>query len=253
MVTRFFKSKRGFSSGKGKFWGVVYGFLFVVTLISLVVSLSDLLSSAITHTGSLFLRENFSVPSYSMYCVSCEKFKNQDDAIRYANNLKDKGGLGEVLRDGEYYAIVSVYPTLLEAKEIEENLKTLGYNANIKPVTAREIKTRERGDLAKLKEFVDLPRETFLRVYNLGLLLDKGKLTKLELDGNLSVLIDKLDKETKDCGSDFSGELKNNLKFARGVLSDLVSFRGSDLEISSAVKLACYKIATNDALFRSKI
>ena len=110
---------------------VSFVFLAVILFFLLVVNISDIFSSVITNKNSLFFTQKIELPSYSVYALSVDDFKTYEEAQNFSVSVQQNGGAGVVYESGEKFVFVSAYPTLIEAKEIQENLINLGFNARI--------------------------------------------------------------------------------------------------------------------------
>ena len=162
--------------------------VFVFSL--LVLNISDIASSIITQKGSLFYKDRIKISTYYVYGVSPSDYNNFDDADLYSVQVKNAGGMGQVYKSGEYYVFAQIYPTLLEASEVQNNLQNLGHNAKVVTLSVPQIDIVYSGTNKQMAEkaFGQF-REVFLQCYNLCIRLDKNEISRPVLQSDIASLL----------------------------------------------------------------
>ncbi len=155
--------------------------LIIIVMVCVVFAFSAVgnLQRIITNTSGVFKRQRIEVSSCFYYAVSVEDFDNLEDANNFAVKVKNAGGAGVVCNMGEFFVFSSVYPTLIEAQEIKENLKNLGYGAKIVNLKTLGLTKPYFGNNLNIfcKALIYF-RKAFEQLYSLSIDFDKGEKTK---------------------------------------------------------------------------
>ena len=101
----------------------VFIFLFVLFFCLLIFNFSDIISSILTNSKSIFIKNRIEVPSYSVYAISIANSNDKNELEVISKKVKSMGGAGIIDAN---QVLLSLYPTLSQAKEICENLKEIG-------------------------------------------------------------------------------------------------------------------------------
>ena len=175
---------------KHKKIGIILWLLTVIVFSMLLFNISDIASSIITRKGSLFYRDRIKISSYCVYGVSAGDYNSEDKANAYSSEVKAAGGMGQVYKSGEYYVLAQIYPTLLEATEVQENLLSKGYNAKVVTISVPQIDMTYTGQNKEQAEsaFGEF-RRAYTRCYELGIKLDKNEISCLVLQSSVASLL----------------------------------------------------------------
>ena len=174
---------------KSKTFQIFFIIVLVVLFCLIIFNVSDLISSLITQEKSIFYKDKIETTSFTTYAVSINDYASQKEAENNSSTVKALGGMGRVYESGEFYLIVAIYPTLIEAGEIRDNLKNLGYNSKILNISVKEVfYDYEKGDKEIIVNSINIFRNTFLDLYDLVLKFDNDELSRRELDSNLATL-----------------------------------------------------------------
>ncbi len=231
-------------SKKGKIKQILFVFLFILVDLLVVFNLADIFSSIITKEKGIFSCDKIEFNSYSFYCVSSKHFSSEQDAILYANDISLRGAMGRVYKNGEYYVFAGIYPTLIEAQEIKENLIDIGYDSRIVTFSIPSVLEKYKGKNKKtVTESLAVLKESVISMYNLCEDFDSENIKRSTLNGKLACLAQKIDDVTTNFSSNLSGFDKNfsqivlkQLSFAQKKVVEVITFDGSFEKCSSLLK-----------------
>ena len=154
------------------------GFLFCLVLIMLglvvTFNIADIISSFIMGKGSIFYNGNIYLSAKTFYAISIDSFEVFDDALECGGEVAQKGGAGYIYQSGEYYVLLAMYSSQLDAKSVQEKLRedkieSKIVNINIPKFTFKfSDKDEKIADVAK--EFL----KSFDFLYDLAIKYDAG-------------------------------------------------------------------------------
>ncbi len=198
-----------------------YVFLFVLIDLFVVFNVSNIFSSIIIHQKSFFEDTKVEYNSFSFYCVSLKHFLVEDEANKYANEVSKKGAMGSVFHNGEYYVFANIYPNLIEAQEIKENLIELGYDARIVKFSVPSILLNLKNGKNRqiVVDCLDFLREEAINLCNLCIEFDNKDIKRATANGKIASIIGKAndllsevaERQTKG-EENVLAVLKNNLE-----------------------------------------
>lgn len=227
----YFLKKRAKRNKNFKLQAIMFSFLFVLFLLCLILNLSDIFSSLITNSASLFSSKKLECPSYNVYAVSITDFDNEIQANEAAIQVENQGGAGVVYHSAEYFVLTSCYPTLSYAQEISENLKALGYNSKIVCLNVQEILVNYKGKNSNLfLNAFHIYKNCYNQLYELSLRLDKNEIDYIEVNSNLMLKIkqvEALKSEIEKLNSENDKVLKD---YSLSFLAELESILNSGIE-----------------------
>jgi len=238
-------------------------YLIFVTLsvILVIINISDIFSGLLTHSGSLFFKQKIEVSSYSVYAVSGDDFDNEIDAKFFSSEVKSLGGSGYIIKSGEYFVIVSSYPNLTEAHEIQSNLIQLGYNSRIVNIHIPEVSIFYQGKNATFfKNCISIFRDIYKDIYENSILLDQQKITNSKINGCISAYISKL-SAIDDYFSNFktnidtkiSKILRPHLSSLSQYLKEFLSSNYNGTNYTSELKTLSIKVATQNEMLSCEL
>lgn len=219
---------------------------------------SDLISSVITHEGSIFIPSKIEIPENMLYCVSICDYETEDDAKIAAQVVQGKGGMGRVYRGGEFFVLVAGYPTLIEAQEVRDNLCQMGNNARIVNIKIPELTLGYHGkNKQEIEQILRFPRQVVLEIYNLILNYDDGNLPTGTLNASLVSLFQKSRQNEEKFSSlklKLPGKSKkailNCLNAISTTLNNCILSKTDTNAKTSALKCAMFEISEqNSTLF----
>ncbi len=227
---------------KNKLKQILFVFLFILIDLLIVFNLADIFSSIITKEKGIFSSDKIEINSYSFYCVSSKHFLDEKQATLYADEIALKGAMGRVYKNGEYYVFAGIYPTLIDAQEVKENLLDLGYEARIVTFSIPSVLEKYKGKSKDiLTNSIGVLKETVISMYNFCEDFDGGNIKRSNLNGKLACLCEKIDDATKNFSSNLSGLDKNfcqtvlcQLEFTRNKVGEVILF-GEDFEKCSSL------------------
>jgi len=249
-ILKNWRIKRHLLAKKGKKLSFLFFFLCILLFFLLIINVSDIFSSLITSEKSLFLIDKIEKTSYNAYCVSYADFDSEQEAQTYCEEISQMGGMGIVFHKGEYFALTSIYPTLIEAQEIQKNLLEMGYDAKVVKLEVKSISKDYKGNNKEIIiDCLQSFREIFLTLYDTCSDFDKNLTNESQVKGELA----KIWTENKNLQNNFAqtqvnltDEEKNLILELMSDANDLVEeallFTGEKLQLSSLLKQICFDI-----------
>jgi len=236
------KTKKNYK--KHKKTRIMFVFSFILLFFLLIINISDIFSSIITNKNSLFFKTKLELPSYSVYAVSLKDFQNFEQAKEYGEVVKSNGAAGYVYQSGEYFVFASSYPSLMEAKEIQENLKLLGYNSRIVNIKIDAISKEYRGDKVNLlQEGINFLRQSFLSLYQATISFDKQLSNQNQVNSIIAKLLTqltnlqtKLLKLSSSEDKKYTSAILKVFDYCKTELEKTLFFIGNDNEYTSKLK-----------------
>lgn len=253
LVTSILKKrriKRRILSKSGKKLSFLFVFVGILLFFLLIINISDIFSSLITSEKSLFLVDKIEKSSYNAYCVSYEDFESEAEAENFCEEISSLGGMGVVFRRGEYFVLTSIYPTLIEAQEIQNNLLEMDYDAKVVKLEVKSISKEYKGSNKELiGQCLQSFREIFLSIYDTGINFDKNLINESQVKGNLAQMWTKnknLHKNLANAQVNLTNEEKNLIldlmNDSSGIVEEALLFTGEKLQLSSLLKQTCFDI-----------
>ena len=155
----------------------------------IIVFFANIFSSIITPgTINLNRGERYFL-GQKLYCIELASFDNIAEAEEASEQYKQQLAAGYVVNDkGTYRVLASAYKTRTNAESVVENLKQNEINANIflidVPTLYLDLELETDQKLA-LKDCLNLFYNTYLKIYDISMRLDKSEITldqaKIEL------------------------------------------------------------------------
>ncbi|NCB48331.1 MAG: hypothetical protein EOM55_01690 [Clostridia bacterium] len=249
-ILKKWRIKRRILSKNGKKLSFLFIFVGILMFFLLIVNISDIFSSLITSEKSLFLIDKIEKSSYNVYCVSFDDFENEEEAENCCDEIRLLGGMGVVFRRGEYFALTSIYPTLIEAQEIQQNLLEMEYNAKVVKLEVKAISKEYKGSNKELiGRGLQSFREIFIALYETCIKFDKNLINESQVKGNLAEIWTKnknLQKSFENAQMSLTDEEKNLILDLMSDTNDTVEqtllFSGEKLQLSSLLKQSCFDI-----------
>lgn len=229
---------------------ILFVFLIVLMIFLVIINISDIFSSLITSEKSIFLNDKIEQASYNAYCVSAGDFASENDAITACSQVAREGGMGIVHKRGEYFALAGIYPTLIEAQEVQKNLRENNCDAKVVRLEVRSISKDYKGKNKELiAECLQSFRQNFLSLYEDCLNFDKNFTTESALKGKLAQfwtqnndLIKKLSKTKTNISDEEKSFLISKMSNVSLFIEVPLLFSGERLQLSSLLKQTCYHI-----------
>ena len=247
----FLKKTTKNNKKSGKKRNFIYIFIIFLLICVVIFNVCDIMSSVITKKKGLFFVDKIDVPSFQVYAVSVADYDNLEEANSMSDAVKSKGGMGEIYQSGEFYLIASIFPTLIEAKEIQENLKNLNYNSKIVNLSAKEILIDYHGNSkTQIVDAIYFFRESFMLLYEKILEYDSGKILRTEVDSACAFICSnalnfKKNLDNLDLNKLVLEQFNNSFNEVYEAVNDCIYFEQNSLYYNSKIKSALLKIALN--------
>jgi len=225
---------------------VIFGSVFVIS--ALIIFIIETFSNGIIHRKSIFQRNKLEVNSYNVYAVSFDDFNNLEDAETYSEIIKSQGGAGYVYQSGEFYVFGFIYPNLVYAKEIQDNLIRLGFDSKIKNIKIDELKIDYQGNDNQICAYcIDFFKNCYLSLYEEIIQIDEKNISELEVNKFLSEKTTKIIKFKEEIS-----KVKQDYKIKEIILKYLVKIQDriqnnminklNLLDFTSSLKCLCFDI-----------
>ncbi len=172
-MTKIYRSKLRQKNKKG------FLFLLVLIMLGLVVSfnIADIISSFIIGKGSIFYNGNMYLSSKTFYAISIDSFSNHNEALSCAGQVAQKGGAGYIHQSGEYYVMLAMYSSQVDANSVKEKLKEDKVDCKIVNINIPKLSIKFSDDdknIVKVaKEFLN----AFDFLYDLSIKYDAGSIS----------------------------------------------------------------------------
>lgn len=172
-MTKIYRSKFRRKNKKG------FLFLLVLIMLGLVVSfnIADIISSFIIGKGSIFYNGNMYLSSKTFYAISIDSFMHHDEALACAGQVAQKGGAGYIHQSGEYYVMLAMYSSQVDANSVKEKLKEDKVDCKIVNINIPKLSIKFSDDdknIVKVaKEFLN----AFDFLYDLAIKYDAGSIS----------------------------------------------------------------------------
>jgi hypothetical protein len=230
--------------------GFLFAFVMILLFFLLVINLSDVFSSLITNSGSVFSSQKIEIPSYNIYAVSVYDFDNEFQANSIAKKVAKEGGAGYVYHSGEYFVIAASYPVLAYAQEVQNNLQSLGYNARIVNINIDKVSKNYKGKNLKLfNASLTVFRSCYDELYDNLIKFDKEQISKQQINSTIakylsqiSSLKNSLKQLKKEEDVSLSNIVLDSIENLEAKLSNLLYSSKNKEEFSSQVKVTLIDI-----------
>lgn len=130
------------------------------------------------------------------YCIQMGMYGDLETANYYANLIKQRGGAGFILKDGNFRVLASVYKNSSEAEAIITRLNNLGTVCSLYVLQTEEIfdVSLSHSDREKMR-FISLCTDyAYQELYNLSNEMDVETITNAEIKGKIQSLLDSLEQ-----------------------------------------------------------
>lgn len=248
-IFRKFKKKHVNNQNHSKKYSILFVILFIILFCVIIFNISDIISSLITQEKSIFYKDKIETTSFTVYAVSVGDYETFDAASSEAQKVIAQGGMGKVYESGEFYLIASIYPTLIEAQEIRDNLRDLGFDSKIININVREVFYDYKAkDKELIVSTINLFRNTFLDLYDLTLKFDSSEIDRLDADEQIASLCAKIASIRSSFLANknmLQDEINSVIASSLDALYDntysLLYFTDSDIYFSSYLKCVMYE------------
>lgn len=227
---------------------IAFLILIIMFCVFFAFNLTDSLKKVITNNYGSFQSQKIEVSSCYYYAVSVCDFDNRNDANNFAVRVKSYGGAGVVYNSGKYYVFASIYPSLIEAQEIQNNLCALSYDAKIVNLKVSNLSKSYFGNNGKIFcEAISFFRLAFENIYNLVLSFDEGKMSKSEVEkklvlqnANLANIKNKLLQTNDRVLNGAKNVILKSLGQLKVIIQDAINYPKEGF--SSFLKFCCFNI-----------
>ncbi len=163
-----------------RYRGQKKGFFFLLSMLAIGVfiafNIADIISSMIIGKGSIFYNGNMYIPSKTFYAISCGNFSKNDDAILQAGDVASKGGAGYVYHSGDYYVLLSMYASQVDAGSVKEKLKEDKIDAKIININIPKLTIKFSDSDKNLSKLSEEFLKTFEFLYDISIKYDSGSI-----------------------------------------------------------------------------
>lgn len=213
-----------------------FGLLFIVVLCLLIFNISDVISSIITNSKSIFVQNKLEVPSFNTYAIAISKNNGQDDEL--IKLIQNMGGAGIYYKE-DNCVLISMYPTLLQAKEIEENLKELGNDVKLCTLCVNSISKKYNSkEISKVSNLIRFFKTIYKELFDISINFDRGlksiKQVKNQIKDTLNVVLNHaLNIKTNISDESIKQVLSNYYNLEKENLYNILNFNAKVETINS--------------------
>ena len=219
--------------------------IFSVVWVAVCVLFANLLSSAITVSGSA---TNSTYSSFCIYGISVGEFSSKSSAENLSVETKKKGGAGYVFKqDSLYHVLASAYEKENDAKLVQKNLIESGIEARIIEIDFDVANFSNISSIDQKKEFESAfskLKEAFLNLYDISVSLDtksfdetKAKIKIIEVKSNLEKTVNSLSKGNSSVDGIYYQMIKNTYDEIEKELTELKDYENiNEVSLSSRIK-----------------
>jgi hypothetical protein len=227
----------------------VFGFLFTIFSMALVVIIADLTSTYLT-TGSFSIIPNNKciLQEKNYYAIQLNSFKTKEDAITFSKSVQSRGGAGYIYKDNEYLVFASMYNNLEKANEVCDNLKSSGESAPIFEFKVNKIEYNinlKNSDKDCLSNAINLFDETFNDLFQMITELDTGNTTFSQTNLNLNSLYGNLENKESSFEKSFSLSTNTQILILKSKLGLLINSVNSMIDPSITKDQLSYLLKLN--------
>ena len=182
-------------------------FAFILIMISCVTvffvanAFSNILAFS---TVSLYKARSATAKSFNVFMININNFEKEDDAKKFAAEIKLAGGAGYVMYDLGYNVIASAYLSSTDAQSVLEKVKLTYDTATVKLVEINRCELENIVDDEQEKcvqKALDLFKNTYKSLYDLSVKLDSSQITSADVKIELTALL--------ESASDISASFRN--------------------------------------------
>lgn len=199
-------------------------------------------------TVSLYKAKSATAKSFNVFMINVNNFETEQDAKKFASEIKLSGGAGYVMYDLGYNVIASAYLSSTDAQSVLEKVKLTYDTATVKLVEINRCELESIVDDEQencVQNALDIFKNTYKNLYDLAVKLDTSQVTSAEAKVELTTLL--------ESASDISASFRNysskitdtsySLTQAKinqvvGLLNDLVESSLTSTRLSSLLKNA---------------
>ena len=173
-----------------------FGFWFLIIMFCICLfvafNVADIVSSLIIGKGSIFYNGKYYISSSTYYAVSIGSFKNQDEAESCATSVKKQGGAGYVHLSGNYYVLLAMYSSTIDAQSVISKLKSSGVSASIINVNIPRLNFKFSDKDKNLVKAAESFLDVYEFLYDLSIKYDSGSLSSDSVKMSVKSKIDEL-------------------------------------------------------------
>ena len=200
-------------------------------------------AEASASAGTESVSDQFSIEANTVYALQVGVFDEEANAEEMAQTLKDKGGAGYIIQDGDSYrVIISAYRTEAEAENVktrlaeEQKLDSKLYNITTEQINV-ELSAPEEY-LAQLEDAIEESADIHEALLELSLSYDKGDLNLEQVKSELETLKDTADEKVSQMEAiDKSGTVEAVAEI-KGFYSGVSNTLGQLMEAETQVNMS---------------
>lgn len=220
--------------------------IFSIVCVAVCVLFANLLSSAITVSGSA--KSSSSYSPFTIYAISLGQYSSKSSAEAICNDVKKKGGAGYVFKeDGLFHVFASAYEKENDAKLVQENLIKSGIDSSIVKMEIGEANFENVSSSSQTKEFesaLSALKNAFLSLYDISVSLDtsasdetKAKISIIEVKSNLEKVLNSISKGNSSVDGIYYQMIKNTFDETEKILVELKDYENiNGITLSSKIK-----------------
>lgn len=220
--------------------------IFSVVCVAVCVLFANLISSAITVSGSTTNTQTYS--SFCVYGISVGQYSSKSSAESFSSETKKKGGAGYVYKkDSLYHVLASAYEKENDAKLVQKNLIESGIESTIVTIEIDEAHFSNISSAEQKKDFESVLgsfKNAFLNLYDVSVSLDtkaidetKAKISIIEVKSDLEKAIGAVSRGNSSIDGIYYQMIKNTTDEIEDQLTELKDYENiNEISLSSKIK-----------------
>ena len=220
--------------------------IFSVVCVAVCVLFANLLSSAITVSGSAKTPSTYS--PFTVYAISLGQYTSKSSAEAICSDVKKKGGAGYVFKeDSLFHVLASAYEKENDAKLVQENLIESGIDSTIVKMEIGDASFENVSSSSQMKEFksaLSALKTAFLSLYDISVSLDtsatdetKAKISIIEVKSDLEKNVNSISKGNSSVDGIYYQMIKNTFDETEEILIELKDYENiNGITLSSKIK-----------------
>jgi hypothetical protein len=180
-------------SVKSRIKSIFIFFLFVFIVVGCFFT-ANYLSSALTvgNLGGFLVYGDTSlkIEKKSLWAVVMGEYSSLEEAEKVSLGAMVRGAGGYIWHEGSYFVIGNIYPNMLDAEKVLQNLKDSSYDIKIKeivfPKLTLDFDAYENTDMGVIKKSIFSFDEVYESLYEMSIKLDMKEITNYAVSSMIS-------------------------------------------------------------------
>lgn len=181
-----------------KFINCIILFFTLSVLIFIANAFSNILAIS---TITIYNPNSIAINSYDVYLIQLNEFTDEKEAQKFSQEIKLKGGAGEIINDITYRVMASSYTSLSDASNVVEKLREEYKSICVYKLKVNRIKITNKNkanQLEKLSELLSIFKNSADTLNTISFKLDLSEISSVEAKKQLLNLYDEINSMAKN-------------------------------------------------------